>query len=104
MSTLSVQNITDGTITKTATDVLNSSNRGLGEIGTYAFVTRLGGTLLAGTDYSGAVLAYSGATYNNGANVTLLKSGTGTVGVGTWRAMGSSNGSPDNITLVLRIA
>lgn len=103
MSTLSVLNITDGTSTKTTGSILNAANQLVGEIGTYAFLY-LNTTAVNGQTYSGANLSYTSAQINIGANVTMLASVGANVGVGTWRAMGAGNSSPQTVTLFLRIA
>lgn len=104
MSTLNVLNITDGTNTKTTSAVLNASNNGSGEIGTYAFLRR-GDLIVFGTSYSGAELSPAGSGHQSG-NLTLIAgSSAGTI-AGTWRAMGGATDGarPLSTTLFVRIA
>lgn len=104
MSTLTVQNITDGTTTKSTSLLLNAANQNPAEVGTYAFLY-LNTLAVTGQTYSGANLSYSPAGINIASNVTMLANVGTTVGVGTWRCMsGNTGGGPQHVTLFLRVA
>jgi hypothetical protein len=79
-----------------------------GAVGTYAFLVQASGTtatIVAGSNYAGSGLRYSGVRKDNdNDNVSL---GSGATPSGTWKAMGTQSTTTTNtqrVTLFLRIS
>ena len=96
--------LTGGTITGTGTISLQTT---AGEVGTYAMLGRAsGGNIVAGTDYAGSGLVFSGfasdgSTFTDNTAADIR----GVAATGTWKAMGSvASSSRFASTLFLRIS
>ncbi|UOF82908.1 hypothetical protein [Caudoviricetes sp.] len=87
----------------TTTQVLNATaGASAGAVGTYAFLQLAGANIAAGATRAGSSLNYA-AMSEISCNIAWRGTGTGSTNAGTWRAMGTTSGTP-NITLYLRIS